>query len=92
MQYPVNVFTGSVREYEGSRPSAIAKLQVDGELELTERGLVGVNRRKRKFTAAPIARCAIIRASITQTGCRSFPSRQNCSALQHLARTYRRLG
>ena len=34
MHYPVNVFTGKVREYEGSRPSAIAKVQVDGELHV----------------------------------------------------------
>lgn len=41
MHYPVNVFTGKVREYEGSRPSAIAKVQVDGELTLTDLGLAG---------------------------------------------------
>lgn len=41
MQHPVNVFRGRVRDYAGSRPSAIAKLQVDGELRLTERGLEG---------------------------------------------------
>jgi MOSC domain-containing protein YiiM len=38
MQHPVNVFTGKIRDYSGSRPSAIAKLQVEGELMLTERG------------------------------------------------------
>ncbi|MCS2147075.1 6-hydroxyaminopurine reductase [Scandinavium manionii] len=53
MQYPVNVFTGSVREYEGSRPSAIAKLQVDGELELTERGLVGDEQAEKKIHGGP---------------------------------------
>lgn len=41
MQHPVNVFTGKVRDYVGSRPSAIAKLQVEGELTLTELGLAG---------------------------------------------------
>lgn len=41
MRHPVNVFTGKIRDYTGSRPSAIAKLQVEGELTLTERGLVG---------------------------------------------------
>lgn len=41
MQHPVNVFTGKIREYDGSRPSAIAKVQVDGELTLTELGLAG---------------------------------------------------
>lgn len=53
MQYPVNVFAGSVREYEGSRPSAIAKLQVDGELELTERGLVGDEQAEKKIHGGP---------------------------------------
>jgi len=53
MQYPVNVFTGSVREYEESRPSAIAKLQVDGELELTERGLVGDEQAEKKIHGGP---------------------------------------
>ncbi|MEJ5074563.1 6-hydroxyaminopurine reductase [Enterobacter ludwigii] len=53
MQYPVNVFTGSVQEYEGSRPSAIAKLQVDGELELTERGLVGDEQAEKKIHGGP---------------------------------------
>ena len=45
MHYPVNVFTGKVREYDGSRPSAIAKIQVDGELTLTDLGLAGEPRR-----------------------------------------------
>ncbi len=53
MQYPVNVFTGSVREYEGSRPSAIAKLQVDGELEVTECGLVGDEQAEKKIHGGP---------------------------------------
>ena len=41
MHYPVDVFIGKIRDYDGSRPSAIAKVQIDGELELTERGLLG---------------------------------------------------
>ncbi len=49
MHYPVNVFTGKVTEYEGSRPSAIAKVQVDGELSLTERGLVGDEQAEKKI-------------------------------------------
>ncbi|MGU3416317.1 6-hydroxyaminopurine reductase [Enterobacteriaceae bacterium C34A] len=53
MHYPLEVFTGSVREYEGSRPSAIAKLQVDGELELTELGLVGDEQAEKKIHGGP---------------------------------------
>ncbi|HKM98470.1 MAG TPA: 6-hydroxyaminopurine reductase [Buttiauxella sp.] len=41
MHYPLNVYIGKVREYAGSRPSAIGKYQVDGVLKLTELGLEG---------------------------------------------------
>ena len=53
MHYPVNVFTGKVTEYEGSRPSAIGKVQVDGELSLTERGLVGDEQAEKKIHGGP---------------------------------------
>ncbi|WP_422731657.1 6-hydroxyaminopurine reductase [Leclercia pneumoniae] len=53
MHYPVNVFTGKVTEHEGSRPSAIAKVQVDGELSLTERGLVGDEQAEKKIHGGP---------------------------------------
>lgn len=53
MHYPVEVFTGRVSEYEGSRPSAIAKLQVEGELELTELGLVGDEQAEKKIHGGP---------------------------------------
>ena len=53
MHYPVDVFTGRVSEYEGSRPSAIAKLQVEGELELTELGLVGDEQAEKKIHGGP---------------------------------------
>ena len=41
MHYPVNVFVGKVRDYDGSRPSAIGKIQIDGELTLGDLGLEG---------------------------------------------------
>lgn len=53
MRYPMDVFTGSVRQYDGSRPSAIAKRQVDGELELTDRGLVGDEQAEKKIHGGP---------------------------------------
>ena len=53
MHYPVNVFTGKVREYEGSRPSAIAKVQVDGELTLTDLGLAGDQQAEKKIHGGP---------------------------------------
>ncbi|WP_039055246.1 6-hydroxyaminopurine reductase [Enterobacter sp. Bisph1] len=49
MQYPVAVFTGTVRDYPGSRPSAIAKLQVDGELSLTETGVNGDQQAEKSY-------------------------------------------
>ena len=53
MHYPVNVFTGKVREYDGSRPSAIAKIQVDGELTLTDLGLAGDEQAEAKIHGGP---------------------------------------
>ena len=53
MHYPVNVFTGKVREYDGSRPSAIAKVQVDGELTLTDLGLAGDEQAEKKIHGGP---------------------------------------
>jgi len=53
MQHPVEVFTGKVREYAGSRASAIAKLQVDGELTLTERGLSGDEQAEKVIHGGP---------------------------------------
>lgn len=49
MNYPVNVFIGSVRDYPGSRPSAIAKREVDGEMTLTARGLKGDQQAEKKI-------------------------------------------
>jgi len=53
MHYPVDVFTGRIEEYEGSRPSAIAKRQVDGELALTERGLEGDEQAEKSWHGGP---------------------------------------
>jgi len=53
MNHPVNVFIGKIKDYEGGRPSAIAKLQVDGELSLTEKGLVGDEQAEKKIHGGP---------------------------------------
>ena len=53
MDYPANVFIGKIRDYDGSRPSAIAKVQVDGELTLTEKGLVGDQQAEKKIHGGP---------------------------------------
>ena len=53
MRYPADVFTGKVRDYTGSRPSAIAKVQIDGELMLTELGLTGDEQAEAKIHGGP---------------------------------------
>ncbi len=49
MYFPVQVYLGKIRDYEGSRPSAIGKVQVEGELSLTRRGLVGDQQAEKKI-------------------------------------------
>lgn len=53
MRYPLQVYIGKIREYEGSRPSAIAKYQVDGELRLTELGLEGDQQAEKVIHGGP---------------------------------------
>jgi MOSC domain-containing protein YiiM len=60
--------TRDLRKVRRGSPSAIAKIQVDGELTLTDLGLAGTSRPKRKSTAGRTARCATIRANTISTG------------------------
>ncbi|HBW1373777.1 TPA: 6-N-hydroxylaminopurine resistance protein [Klebsiella pneumoniae] len=53
MHYPVNVFVGKIRDYVGSRPSAIDKIQVDGELQLGDLGLDGDQQAEKKIHGGP---------------------------------------
>ena len=53
MHYPVNVFVGKVKDYDGSRPSAIGKVQVDGELTLGDLGLEGDEQAEKKIHGGP---------------------------------------
>ncbi|NIY48846.1 6-hydroxyaminopurine reductase [Cedecea colo] len=53
MHYPLQVYIGKVRQYEGSRASAIAKYQVDGELRLTELGLEGDQQAEKVIHGGP---------------------------------------
>ena len=53
MQYPVEVFIGKVKDYAGSRPSAIAKLQVEGQLSLTTKGIVGDEQAEKNIHGGP---------------------------------------
>ncbi|MEA0983618.1 6-N-hydroxylaminopurine resistance protein, partial [Salmonella enterica subsp. enterica serovar Enteritidis] len=53
MHYPVDVFIGKIRDYDGSRPSAIAKVQADGELMMTELGLAGDEQAEKKINGGP---------------------------------------
>jgi hypothetical protein len=74
MHYPVNVFVGKIRDYAGSRPSAIGKIQVDGELQLGDLGLDGDEQAEKKITAGRTARCATIRANTMPTGSVNSPA------------------
>ena len=53
MHYPVNVFVGKIRDYAGSRPSAIDKILVDGELQLGDLGLDGDQQAEKKIHGGP---------------------------------------
>ena len=53
MRYPVDVYTGKIQAYPEGKPSAIAKIQVDGELMLTELGLEGDEQAEKKVHGGP---------------------------------------
>jgi hypothetical protein len=92
MHYPVNVFVGKVRDYDGSRPSAIGKIQVDGELTLGELGLEGDEQAETKIHGGRTARCATIPVNTTPIGLLNFRSRRIFSAPRRLARISRPKG
>lgn len=50
---PLQVYVGKIRDYEGSRPSAIAKVQVDGELRLTDLGIEGDEQAEKVIHGGP---------------------------------------
>jgi MOSC domain-containing protein YiiM len=79
MHYPVNVFTGKVREYDGSRPSAIAKIQVDGELTLTDLGLAGDEQAEKKIHGGPDRALCHYPREHYQHWKTEFPSRRTSS-------------
>ena len=53
MRYPVDVYTGKIQAYPEGKPSAIAKIQVDGELMLTELGLEGHEQAEKRVHGGP---------------------------------------
>ncbi|WP_435928523.1 6-hydroxyaminopurine reductase [Dryocola sp. BD613] len=53
MHYPLQVYIGKIRPYEGSRPSAIGKYLVDGELRLNEHGLEGDQQAEKVIHGGP---------------------------------------
>lgn len=90
MHYPVDVFIGKIRDYDGSRPSAIAKVQIDGELMLTELGLAGDQQAEKKIHGGPDrALCHYPREHYADW-IASSPSRRRCFAPRRLARICRR--
>ena len=90
MRYPVDVFAGKIRDYTGSRPSAIAKVQVDGELMLTELGLAGDEQAETKIHGGPDrALCHYPREHYLHWR-QAFLNRQSCLSRPLLARTCQR--
>ena len=73
MRYPVDVYTGKIQAYPEGKPSAIAKIQVDGELMLTELGLEGDEQAEKRFTAGQTERCVIIPREHYLYWAREFP-------------------
>lgn len=92
MHYPVNVFVGKVRDYDGSRPSAIGKIQVDGELTLGDLGLEGDEQAEKKIHGGPDrALCHYPREHYAHWAV-SFRSRRIFSAPRRLAKISRPKG
>ena len=53
MHYPAEIYIGQVRDYPGSRPSAIGKVQVEGALTLTDLGLQGDEQAEKTIHGGP---------------------------------------
>lgn len=53
MHYPADIYIGQVRDYPGSRPSAIARIQVEGALTLTDLGLEGDQQAEKVIHGGP---------------------------------------
>lgn len=53
MRYPLQVYTGKIRAFLGSRPSAIEKYQIEGELLLHACGLSGDEQAEKKIHGGP---------------------------------------
>lgn len=87
MRYPVDVYTGKIQAYPEGKPSAIAKIQVDGELMLTSWGWKVTSRRRKRFTAGQTERCVIILVSIISTGRGNFRNRRSCLLRLRLVKT-----
>ena len=86
MRYPVDVYTGKIQAYPEGKPSAIAKIQVDGELMLTELGLEGDEQAEKKVHGGQTERCVIILVSIISTGRGNFRNRRSCLLRLRLAK------
>ncbi len=92
MYFPVQVYLGKIRDYEGSRPSAIGKVQVEGELSLTSRGLVGDQQAEKKIHGgADRALCHYPREHYA-VWAREYPEQAEWFARPRLARISPRWG
>ena len=73
MEHPAYVFTGRIQDYAGSRPSAIARRQVEGELLLTERGLEGDEQAEKSWHGGPDRALCHYPREHYPYWCREFP-------------------
>ncbi len=86
MRYPVDVYTGKIQAYPEGKPSAIAKIQVDGELMLTDLGLEGDEQAEKKIHGGPDrALCHYPREHYLYWA-RNFRNRRSCLLRLRLAK------
>ncbi|MDF7679493.1 6-hydroxyaminopurine reductase [Enterobacteriaceae bacterium ESL0689] len=77
MRYPLNIYIGSVRDYPCGDPSAIEKIQVNGQLTLTPTGLSGDHQAEKGVHGGPDrALCHYPREHYLDW-CRQFPQQSD---------------
>ncbi len=87
MRYPVDVYTGKIQAYPEGKPSAIAKIQVDGELMLTELGLEGDEQAEKKVHGGPDRALCHYPREHYRPGRGNFRNRRSCLLRLRLVKT-----
>lgn len=87
MKHPLQVYIGKIRQYLGSKPSAIEKCQTGGELKLTQLGLEGDEQAEKVAHGGPDRALCHYPREHTFTGRGSFRSSQSSSVRQRMVKT-----